>query len=1126
MLAREMIDRLERLGWLDQEIIEALRDQLEQGGARVTPEAVAKLLVDNGQLTRFQATKLIGELRSGDREEAERSLDEEPAADLTLVDESASEESAAAGSAAASARRAAASEPAEAVESVAVQEPVAVEVATAGPARLDDPSVGFPGDRPPRRKRTSGEPEKSVWDSFKVYGYLGIIVLLLLAGGGLWFMLSRADAEDFIARANELYQREQYQPAQDSYIRFLSSFGQDHKYSSLARTRITLAELYRAEQLSDPTRGLEVAQEKLPEIEEEEFLNQERPNLAALLVDIADRIASKAVKAEATGEKQALLDRLDEQMRLMENPLYMTAQLRAQLAGRLSSVAEARARVQRDIHRNESLDKAVEAMVAALDERQTKQAYDIRTALLREFPELHDHRRLGELVARASEIQQELVSPSTKLPKRVEATVSEDALRSVVLTTREGGGVPGLEGQAFFLRAGGSVLAFAADDGRLLWRRFTGYGEDDEPIRLGDGDGVLLSDSRHLELQRCRGADGSVEWRASLEEPFSRPVVGRGTVYLSTPSGRVVAVDGETGDARWVTQIPQAVEISPGIDPRGGRAYQPGDHSNLYVLDSRDGSCLESYYVGHREGTIAVPPVSLLGHLFVIENAAADYARVHVLKSDEQGQNLVAAQPDFRLSGNVTVAPVVAGRRLIVLTDRGQVMVFDVEPSAEGKQVTTVAELVASYNRPTATRMAVDRNQMWVTGSRIGRYELQINTGRIVADWGKYAGDQFLGQPLALDEAVLTARVLRDSTAIRVTAIAPKSGQELWRTDVGVPVAMITPVAGEKKFHAVTSQGALFELDADSFTSGSTKSPLENPGGKGIAMRFEQPIEIDETKRLLMNRATPGEILVYDPDRRREKLRKLQLLLPGGRPAGDSVVAGGGLFVPLDSGRAVLMNWNTGGLLGSPFQPASEPSVSVRWTTPIPLPDDPEQLVIADSRQKLYRLRAGDQIRELSQVDLETPLLGPAAVIGGTMVASSAGPSADYLVGYHMADLRERFRRLLDGRVDWGPVSGGDRVWIRTDDGTLRGFDESGNATVEVTLPPGRLVGEPVEVGRQLVFAGRRGWLIAIDPDTGDVQGSIDLGQPISATPLPLPGERLLVPGEEGLIYLSELEAQ
>ena len=1116
MLANELIDRLERLGLLDQEIIEALRDQLQQGGARVTPEAVAKLLVDNGQLTRFQATKLIGELRSGDYPAAGEAIDAEEVADLALVEEDSAVETAAAGSSGLPGRREA--EPADAV----LEGQLVVETAPVAVNGIGEIASGLPPTDRPRPSRARPVEQQSVWDSFKVYGYLLIIAFLCLAFGGLYFMLSRGDADKRISLANDLYEREQYQPAQDSYVRFLSSFGQDHQYASLARTRITLAELYRAEQLSDPTRGLEVAKEKLPAIEQEDFLNQERPSLAALLVDIADRIAAKAVGAESTTEKQQLLASLDEQIKLMENPMYMTGQLRTQLATRLLAVAEARSRVQRDINRNLSLDDAVAAMEQALEAEETKQAYNIRFQLLRDFPELHDHRRLAELVRRASEIQQTLVKPSAKLPKPIDEPIEGESLRSIVLTTLEGSAVPGSEGQVFFLRAGGSVLAFAAEDGRLLWRRFTGYGHDDEPIRLDDGMAVLLSDTRNSEVQRCRGIDGQIDWRASIEESFSRPSLAGNGIYVSTPSGRLVSLDSETGDAKWATQIPQPLEISPGVDSRVGRAYLPGDHSNLYVINSRDGSCAESFYIGHREGTIAVAPVPLLGHLFVIENAAPDYARVHVLRVNQQGEQLQVAQPEFRLTGNVTVPPVVVGRRLIVLTDRGQVVVYDIEPSAEGKQVTSVAELVSSYNRPTPTRMAVGRNQMWVTGSRIGRYELQINTGRIIADWGKYAGDRFLGQPLALEEAVLSARVLRDSTAIRVTAIAPRSGEELWRTDVGVPVAMVTPVQNEKMFHAVTTQGALFELDAESFTSGSTKAPLENPGGKGIAMRFERPLAIDDYKRLLLNRATPGEILVYDPTRSREKLRKLQLLLPGGRPGGEAVVAAGGLFVPLDSGRAVLMNWNNGGLLGSPFQPASDPAGSVRWSTPIPLPDDPDQLVIADSRKQLYRLRVGEQIRELSQVDLESELLGPAAGLGTTMLASTAGPGSDFIVGYDLVSLQETCRHLLDGRIESGPFAAAGRFWIRTDDGLLRGLDEAGDQQLEIALPDGPLVAAPLESEGRLVFAGRNGWLVAIDPESGEQIGSEDLGQPISAPPLPVPGGRLLVPGGEGLIYLIE----
>ena len=62
MAASQFIALLESRGLLDPEIIEELHRQVEQSKGRVTPEAIAKLLVENGQLTRFQATKLVTEL--------------------------------------------------------------------------------------------------------------------------------------------------------------------------------------------------------------------------------------------------------------------------------------------------------------------------------------------------------------------------------------------------------------------------------------------------------------------------------------------------------------------------------------------------------------------------------------------------------------------------------------------------------------------------------------------------------------------------------------------------------------------------------------------------------------------------------------------------------------------------------------------------------------------------------------------------------------------------------------------------------------------------------------------------------------------------------------------------------
>jgi len=63
MAATQLIDLLENQGLLDPEVILELRRQVEQSKTRITTEAIAKLLVDNNQLTRFQATKLVSQLK-------------------------------------------------------------------------------------------------------------------------------------------------------------------------------------------------------------------------------------------------------------------------------------------------------------------------------------------------------------------------------------------------------------------------------------------------------------------------------------------------------------------------------------------------------------------------------------------------------------------------------------------------------------------------------------------------------------------------------------------------------------------------------------------------------------------------------------------------------------------------------------------------------------------------------------------------------------------------------------------------------------------------------------------------------------------------------------------------------
>ncbi len=231
------------------------------------------------------------------------------------------------------------------------------------------------------------------------------------------------------------------------------------------------------------------------------------------------------------------------------------------------------------------------------------------------------------------------------------------------------------------------------------------------------------------------------------------------------------------------------------------------------------------------------------------------------------------------------------------------------------------------------------------------------------------------------------------------------------------------------------------------------------------------------------------------------------------------------MLVPLDNGRVELIDFQTGASKATPFQPEADPTDKVAWTTPVALSDDPNQVILANDRKKIYRLRVAEQIRELASKDLEYLPLGPAAGVGGTWFAATSGPSADFLVGIEMATLSEKFKTLLDGRVVWGPVATEELCLIQTDDLNLRAFDAAGQQVFSVALPPGQPVGKPVFVNDSIILAGKTGWVVAIDPSAGQVLGKTDLQQPISATPFPI-GTNLLVPGKEGVIYIVKVPTE
>ncbi len=63
MQAKQFIELIAAQQLLSPSIIEELRRQVAESKSRLTPELIARLLVDNGHLTKFQATKLIADIK-------------------------------------------------------------------------------------------------------------------------------------------------------------------------------------------------------------------------------------------------------------------------------------------------------------------------------------------------------------------------------------------------------------------------------------------------------------------------------------------------------------------------------------------------------------------------------------------------------------------------------------------------------------------------------------------------------------------------------------------------------------------------------------------------------------------------------------------------------------------------------------------------------------------------------------------------------------------------------------------------------------------------------------------------------------------------------------------------------
>ena len=984
-----------------------------------------------------------------------------------------------------------------------------------------------------RRKYTANR-----WDSPLLLVGGGALLLLLILAVGLWFYLARGTGDDAFNLAYDDYRAESYGQAVSKFEQFLRDYP-DHPKAGLARVRIGLANLWNVVTRKEWEEALRVARSELPKIESEPDFNEARAELASLLPEIADGFAELGLKAENIPAAQKYLDLAGEAFKEIENSAYLPTSVRSGQQPRIEQIRAKLQSVERRINRDQQLEETVTQIQTAAQAGQIAQAYDLRSKLLREYPGLETDARLAAAVQFIAQQEQVAVQPLAEPPVATTDDRPSTAQFRVALAYRRGPSTAEIDQQTVCVLARGAVYGLKSSSGALLWRRFVGFECNSPPVPLGAeaGAAVLVVDAVHQELLCLELPSGKLLWRLPCGGPPATPVVAGGRAYVASgdsQQGRLLAVNLQTGAVASAVTFPEPLTTGPVVDVEQGRLAQPALHSSLYLLDSQDLSCRQVLYLGHAAGTVVVPPVLVLGQLLVAENAGTDFCLLHLLGAHpERPEELQSIGDPLRLEGRVVVPMTAFGQRALVVTDRGRLYVFELDPNNLGQPIRAAVTAVSTVAGGALSYPLLSQSRLWVGDSQLTHYELQISRGQLVRKWINSKGDVFLG-PLQRQGDVLfhlrrrVGRLGATVAATRIDSVAggARDGEIIWETDLGVPPAGPPTInRAAQQIQLVSGNGVLLAIDNQAIRDGVLDQPRFDLGDPRLPP-LQRAVAMSEPRVAYSGLPPTSQLVILDPDRAEQPLRPLALATEGDVPAALPAAFQNGLLLPTRGGRVQLFDVQSGRPAAHAYQPPLPAGAEVKWQTPA-VTEDGQQALLIDGSGTMFRiaLKTDPQPQLVAELQVPTsavPLAAP-AVLGPTVFVATRGVGNDRLMAFGLEDLQPGSEWDLPGRLTWGPCRVGDLVLVATDADQLWGLEQQPEPRWKVALPYGRLVGEPLVSDQSLVLASVRGTVWQISGQTGEEQARVEIGEPLGTGPVQFSGNRLLVCGDDGTIHVINL---
>lgn len=960
-------------------------------------------------------------------------------------------------------------------------------------------------------------PRGNVWDSpLLLLGGGALLGLLILLGALLWAVL-RQSGDALVKIADDNYSAGAYTKAIEDYNRFLEKTP-NHPKATEARVRRGLAQM---RQITDGTSSwstaLATTKTVLTEISREpNWRSVAQPELAAMLPKIAEGLANQARKQP----KEELVQQAEETLGLVEKYINKDVRPEAKLADIRASLALTR----RDISRGNRLEKSVGDMKTAVAAGKTPDAYLIRNALLKEYPDLAGNDKLVAAVLAASQAEQAAVKHVAQEQLAGKAALPASTTGTVALarrqTSRE---IAAAKGWVVCALAGGAAYGLDAATGKVLWRRLVGFGDNGRspsfpptPVADAPGSDLVLVDALHNAVIRLRASTGEPVWQFSVGEPFdAHPAIVGNQLWIATRSGRLLKVSLESGASSDYFQFPEELRVGPAVDLQHSALFQVAEHSNLFVISLADNRCTRVLYLGHEPGTILFPP-AILGRLMVLarsDDSQSTDLNVFAIDSDKDGPKLKPLQT-LRLKGRITAAPLVSDRRLLAITDKGEMSVLEATDVDPNRPLNLIAQGVAGNDENVVRFPLLLDEQFFLGDNQLTHYDILASRNRIEPRWNVNPRSATL-QPLRrIGSAIVQVRRKDGLPGVIVSAVDPEEGKPLWDTHLAAKlVSEPSYDVSADVLSAVTSSGGLFELKAADLGA----NRVLDVARMGIAMAevrqsVHDAVRLDPQVLAMVMGNAARDVTIF----RTAELRSRQLPLPDAL-GGPTVAMAGALVTPLEIGEVFLLDPTTGEKQTEAFQPAVQPGTSYAWQRPVVL--SPTQLLVSEGKS-VYRLAFRKDpkptLAQEASLELAKPVISPPAVAGNTGFIMTGD---NVLVSFSLPELKKGPGYSLQGRVVWGPWTAADRVLVASNDQLLS--VDANQKQWQVALAHGPPVGVPLVDGQSVLVASASGTIARIDLATGKELGKRELGMPLATGPV-LVKDQLVLGGSDGSLYQTQ----